>query len=369
MFLTRSCNPPVTPAAFEYLSTVPSGSTGMGELAPDPAPTQPVPPGPPSATAPAATAPPTQKQYQHLLEEVEAVNEEVKKLRRKLFKTQDALKERDDKVRTLEDRGKAALQEREDKIRVLENHINELLDLQGKNDQTIKMLMENNATLIEEESKVRESLDRMKKVFARAQMQSKVDRDKIASLTEERDALLGESRDDQVAGEKERNLKTMVLQTETDLEIWKKKHAAAEKTINSMRDQMAAMNDPYEAAKQIEGLQTLLADAEKELDVWKEKHNAADLEIMNLKTQQASKGSNETSKQLKKQRGMIDRLERKISALKNDDRKREIELCDEEMARGNDVVHRGCCDEDLEDSMARKMLRKMDCSGTARVAE
>ncbi len=241
---------------------------------------------------------------------------EVTSLRGKLYETQDIVMERDDKIRTLE------------------NHINELLEQRDADDKTIRMLKENNTSLVEEESRVRESLDLMKKVFTRAQMKAKADQETIALLREERDSVQRSMADlegratkstfdkaavqriKQAADENEKHLRTLLQQSEKEAVGWKKKHAIAERTVKNLRDQLGAMKNPDKA-----------------------------------------------SRQLKKQRELIDQLEQQINDLEMDELEREIELRDDELLSSNDIVHRGCFDEDLDQSLTRKLIRKMDCGG------
>lgn len=272
---------------------------------------------------------PTLKQYEDLKQEVETVNEEVTRARKELWETQDKLKESDNKVCELE------------------NHIHELLDQRAEDESTVNMLKEENTKLVEEELKVRESLDLMKTVFTRAQFKAKQDQETIAILKDEKDALreeieqlrtlafeapCGQSKNTnrptkgdskvaqkiaQASSEKERNLKLLLFQTEKELEALKKQHVLANKTIKRLRQQMGAMDDPTEAARQLD-----------------------------------------------KQSRVIDRLEQQIIEMEMEDMEREEnEQRDDDLKRGNqEIVNRGCLDEDLEESLAKTVMSKLDCS-------
>ena len=76
----------------------------------------------------------------------------------------------------------------------MELHIQELVATHEKDKEEMKKLQIENSTHIEEEAKVRESLDLMKKVFTRTQLRSKEDQETIMLLQEERDLLLEENK-------------------------------------------------------------------------------------------------------------------------------------------------------------------------------
>jgi hypothetical protein len=257
--------------------------------------------------------------FQHLMEEVETVNKEVMMLRTKLYEAQDMVKDRDETVRTLE------------------NHVNELLEQRDRDDTMISMLKENNTKLVEEEAKVLESLDLMKKVFTRAQLKAKADMEAISILKEERDAI----------------------QTQlTDVQ--------GKETQKSLFDAKAAVQRVKAAADEREHqLQTLLYDSQREMENWKKRSSVADRTVKNLREQLgAMKHPDMATRQLKKQRELIDQLEQQINELEMDEVQREIELRDDDLIQSNDaIVHRAFFDEDLDFSVTRKFIRKIDCTG------
>lgn len=254
-------------------------------------------------------------------------------LRGKLWEAQDAVAERDDTIKGRD----TLLEERDDKIRTLENHIIELLEHREKDGQTISMLKENNTSLVEEESKVRESLELMRKVFTRAQLNAKEDQERIAILKEERDDLLRQTKD----------LKENPLSASAPSKFDK---AAIERVKQAFDEKE-------------ENLKSLLFQTEKKLESLKKKHEIAKVAIKKMTLQLvATKDSKEATKQLAKQRRVIDRLEQQITKLEIEEIEREKELRDDELATGIDVIHRGCFDEDLDHSLTKSMLTKLGCA-------
>jgi chromosome segregation ATPase len=248
--------------------------------------------------------PPTQKQYQDLLAEVELINKEVTTVRRQLWEAQDQLKEKDDKIRTLE------------------NHVNELLEDRQKDVDLVKELKEANTELLEQEAKARESLDLMKRVLTRAELKAKGDEETIEIL--KHDLRRNRTEDDaermkQAVKEKEKRLELYLKEADDEVKEWKEKFTLANRTVINLRSQIAAMDDPTGAAKQLE-----------------------------------------------RQRKMIDALEQQIIDLEIEDMEREDEVRDvlDEILPQYDhrVIHRAYFDEDLEKSRVKEVLHKLNCA-------
>jgi chromosome segregation ATPase len=249
---------------------------------------------------------PVKKQYKDLLDEVETINKEVTTVRKQLWEAQDQIKEK------------------EEKIVSLKNHIDELVGLRMKDEEMIKMLKEANTSLVEEEAKVRESMDLMKRVLTRSELKAKEDQETIVFLKEElknsgnpNSSTINTSamkRLEKASEAKERNLKNDLAQAEKQVEIWKYKHELANRMVNNLRAQMAVLDDPIGAGKLLE-----------------------------------------------KQRQMIDVLEHQIMELELEEMEREEEDRDDLLQR-HDIVSRACFDEDLDHSRIREVISQLDNS-------
>jgi chromosome segregation ATPase len=246
----------------------------------------------------------TAQMYQDLLGEVENVTEQLTKTREQLWKTQDELRES------------------EDKSQQLEMHISELVSTHEKDAERIQNLMMENSTHIEEEAKVRESLDLMKKVFTRSQLKSKEDQETIMLLQEERDLLLEENdvlgdqnsmskheraainRIQREGADKERQLSRILEKTKKDLENAKARQAVSDENIKTLTKRLVSNKNP--------------ADAERQQE-----------------------------RQLEKQRKRIDELERQLVELQESD---------------DQLLQRAILDDDLEDSVTRQLMGNLDCA-------
>jgi chromosome segregation ATPase len=244
---------------------------------------------------------PTQKQYQDLVAEAELLNKEVTAVRRQLWEAQDQLKEKEDKIRTLE------------------NHVNELLENREKEIHLMKELREANAELVEQEAKARESLEVMKRVLTRAELKAKEDEETIELL--KYDLYRNKTEDDakrmkRAVEEKERQLDEFFKEADEEVRAWKQKYALANRMVNNLRAQIAAMEDPSGAAKQLE-----------------------------------------------KQRRMIDALEQQIIDLELEELEREDDQRDDDVREfDHEVINRAWLDEDLKESRVREVLQKLDCT-------
>jgi len=233
------------------------------------------------------------------LSELDAVTQQLSSTREKLWATQDQLKESEDKLLRTESR------------------VAELESLREKDAQAIRDLQEENSKNLEEEAKVRESLELLKKVYTRTQLKSKEDQETAMLLEEEKNMLVEENtqlreacglskhekasllRTKKEGLDKERQLTNILSRVRRELAATKESLSKSEAERKSMAEHFNAMNDPMEAQRQ------------------------------------------------------IDLLNEKIVALER------------ELARKEDkslLMRRAVLDEDLDDSMARQFLQKLDCT-------
>lgn len=276
----------------------------------------------------------TQKREQELLEEVQLLNDDVTRARKELWTTQDQV---------------AASNER---VRELTNHVNELLQQRVEDDRTIQHLKEENMKLVEGELKVRESLDLMKTVFTRAQLKARDDQETITTLRKERDTLQSQLRKlmretgksahefssplhatsyyevDRLASartSKEERLKKLLTHTDKELNDLKGRHAAAIETIQALRQRVEGMQDPVEASRELDKQRRMIDRLEQQI---------ADMELQNLKI-----GDDEE----------YDIRDDDAAVMKN---------------RYEDVVNRAFCDEDLDGSLTQQVIATLDCSSS-----
>ncbi|KAG7368791.1 hypothetical protein IV203_031534 [Nitzschia inconspicua] len=262
---------------------------------------------------PASTASPkesvTPQQHKALLEEVELINSEVTAVRKQLWQTQDLLKEKDGKLAKLE------------------TQVKEILNLREKDEEVIKELKEANTTLVEEEAKVREQLDLLKKVLTRSELKAKEYEETIAELKKEKESLENSAQCSGAGGfsiadfgrlqpkseSKEEKYKMLLDEAEAEIDVWKDRHAQAAKMASNLRAQLNAVKDPTGAAAQLE-----------------------------------------------RQRRMIDALEQQIIELELEDLEKEDER-GEISEYDHSVIQRAIFDEDLEGSKLRSLIQSMDC--------
>lgn len=251
-----------------------------------------------------------ERRYRDLLAEVDLINTEVTNVRKQLWEAQDTLKEKDNKIRKLEE------------------HIKELLEQREKDEASIKELKVANADLVEEETKVREALDLMKKVLTRSELRAKEDEETIAILKEERDSLLkmaGVSnksnlnlsaieRIKEASAEREERYKELLNDAEAEIDEYKDRHAKAAKLINHLRSQLAAVGDPTGAAAQLE-----------------------------------------------RQRRMIDALEEQIIEMEIEEMEKEEQRSDTPVY-DHSAIHRSILDEDFGgESHLKNVIERLDC--------
>jgi len=265
-----------------------------------------------------------QEREQELLKEVKKLNEEVTRARKELWKSQDQVGESDDKIRELT------------------NHVSELLQQRVEDDHTIQHLKQENMKLVEGEMKVRESLDLMKTVFTRAQLKTREDQETISDLRSERDMLHAQLRkvmrgNDKSALhalssaeikkmtqgklDKEKGLKKLLNNTDQQLHSLKREHDMATETIHRLRNQMNRMQEPTEVARQMD-----------------------------------------------KQRRVIGKLERQIGAMEQQQRELRDDVNEDDddgmTHRYEEVLNRAFCDEDLDGSLTKQFMSKLDFSSS-----
>lgn len=247
----------------------------------------------------------TQMEYDDFISEIESVTGNLTKTRNTLWATQDKLRLA------------------EEKIEKLELHITELIEGRQQDVKALKGLQEESSRSLEEEMKVRESLELMKKVFTRAQLKSKEEQETLFLLQEERDLLLQENQ--------------------------------------KLRDSLPEMRS-QDPKKKASVLASSLEQTRMELAEYKRKYMSAESTIRTLKQQimmgVSGLSPSDAEYKLQKQRKAIDRLENKIMELVDDEGRGDWDIYDDS---DTDVVGRAFFDEDLEDGLARTLMQKLDC--------
>lgn len=242
----------------------------------------------------------TPKMYQDLFDELESVSDQLSKTREQYWKTQDELKESHDKIGSME------------------LHIQELVATHENDKEEMKKLQIENSTHVEEEAKVRESLDLMKKVFTRTQLRSKEDQETIMLLQEERDLLLEENKQLRDGG------------------------------AGTQHDKAAISRMKRESLEREKQLGALLEKTKKELEEANERRELAEADVKIMTQRLAlAKDPRETQEHAERQRERIDELERQLMELN---------------ANENALTKRAILDEDLDESLTRKFMSKIDCS-------
>ena len=209
------------------------------------------------------------RRIQTLQKEVEEVNEDATNARRLLWEAEDKIKESDDQIRKLE------------------NHLNELLELREKDLNNIKALRIANSDCVENESRAREAMEVFKKCYKRAQVKIKDHEEEIMALREHRESAERGRNDDldtsgmvnesaleyiqSVSAEKEKRLKKMLSETETEVDLWKSKYKVAHKRCQNWQEQMLAMEHPTEGAAHIKRQRIQIENLESEIKTMKVK--------------------------------------------------------------------------------------------------
>lgn len=242
-----------------------------------------------------------------LMEELDNVTEQLTNTRKSLWSTQDKLKEAQETVRKQE------------------MHISELVAAHDYDTMQLKRLQEANTKSLEEEMKIRESFELMKKVFARSQLKSKEDQETIALLSEESDLL------------REENDQLRLVSNNKEKEKAQLNHK---------------LKESNDRTKQLTGI---LERMKAELSEYKVKYARAEEAIKTLNqklVESREKGKEEAERKFYRQRRVIDSLERQVLELRVNDKP----------IHEDDLLKRAILDEDLDDGLARHFMQSMNCT-------
>jgi septal ring factor EnvC (AmiA/AmiB activator) len=208
----------------------------------------------------------TPQMYADVLDEVDQVTKELTDTRSKLWQTQDDFKE-----------AEYAVVEMEKKLA-------DLMEAHDVDQESIKLLREANSSQVEEELRLRDSLELMKKVFTRTQLKTKDDHDKIQNLKEEIELQMEENQ--KLRGEldqlrtimtkpgqptdRENRLQEALDKTRRELESASAKQGIAEENIKIMTKRMLAQPANMELVlskhrQEIEALQKKIKELEPDV--------------------------------------------------------------------------------------------------------
>jgi chromosome segregation ATPase len=218
----------------------------------------------------------TPQMYADVLDEVDQVTKELTNTRSKLWQTQDDFKEA------------------EYAVVEMEKQLTDLMTARDVDQESIKLLREANSSQVEEELRLRDSLELMKKVFTRTQLKTKDDHDKIQNLKEEIELQVEENqklRDelDQLRAvmakpgqptDRENRLKEALDKSRRELESAMAKQGIAEENIKIMTKRLLAQPANMEVvlSKQREEIETLQKKI-KELEPDVGRSNSMDPEV------------------------------------------------------------------------------------------
>ncbi len=273
----------------------------------------------------------TKMEYDDFMAEINSITEHLTKTRTTLWETQDSLRAS------------------EQKVQQLEMHIDELVAAREKDFQQIKGLQKENTQCLEEEMKIRESMDLMKKVFTRTQLKSKEDQKTIGLLQEERDLLLQENK--KLRTEKvDQDNELALLQEEKGL-LFEENKLKSEK-LEEIELEKSKMTD---AQKSASVLATALEQTRAELIEFKKKQACSDETIQELQ-----------KKILEQQTFLrVDEKSRKQNTndreIKNEVQRTERRNDSEDEFDESEIVFRAYLDEDLDDGLARNLAKNLDC--------
>ena len=201
----------------------------------------------------------TPQMYADVLDEIDQVTEQLNATRQRLWETQDEL------------------QESEKVVIELEQQLSEELGSKEKDQETMRLLREENSNQVEEEMRLRDSLELMKKVFTRTQLKAKDDQETISNLKEQNEiqaeeyGALKEELDilkadhKKIYGDREKKLLDMIDKTRRELESATAKQKIAEENIKTMRKRLEAVKSPSETSALIQKQQREIERLEKEL--------------------------------------------------------------------------------------------------------
>lgn len=263
----------------------------------------------PEFEKPTKKKPLTKMEYDDFMAEIASVTGDLTQTRAKLWSTQDQL------------------QASKEKVEKLEAHIAELVAGREEDTKTIKGLQNENSRCLEEESKIRESLDLMKKVFTRTQLKSKEEQETITLLQEERDLLLEEN-------QKIRN------------ELFTKSNKSEKSAEETRMNASVLASSLEETRAELAEYKRKLLNAENTINTLEQKvSEAAD--------------SKENEERMQNQRNHIDRLENQLMEFMEGEVRGERNFYDDS---DTDVVGRALIDEDLDDGLARRLMQRLDCT-------
>eukprot|EP00934_Nitzschia_sp_Nitz4_P007071 Nitzschia sp. Nitz4//scaffold15_size197535//63319//64161//NITZ4_001571-RA/size197535-processed-gene-0.12-mRNA-1//1//CDS//3329537694//7061//frame0 len=249
-----------------------------------------------------------------LMDELKTVTEQLTQTRQSLWSTQDQLRD--------------AL----DKCQRQELHIEELVSAQDtrqqdlqKQEETITSLKQENSQSLEEQVKLRDSLNLMKKVFTRNQLKSKEEHETIALLAEESDLLRADLLKE----------KQFHADTRAKLQEAEKLRSKSDSQVQELREMVEKL---YKDRAQFK--ERFAQEKKNSQRLQSQLHNRANSSSV-LTTTDAKRSQ---------QRRVMDSLERQVLELRDD----EVE--------GPAVVHRAFLDEDLEDGITRQFMDTFDCT-------
>lgn len=237
--------------------------------------------------------------HEQLLAEIEGITEQLTKTRGTLWEAQDKLRIS------------------EKKSQQLEMHIAELVAARKDDAKKVKQIQEDNTRCLEEEAKIRESLELMKKVFTRNQLKNKEDLETLALVKEERDLLLEEN-------ERLRS--------------------------NAAKNAKDENKESKDSQKNERVLSDALERTRKELHEYKKKQQRAESKIRKLKNKVLEERENSRSNY---EPGLIDRLERNVMHY--------VRGTEDRDEQDTNIIARAFLDEDLEDGLARELIPNLNC--------
>ena len=121
-------------------------------------------------------------------------------------------------------------------------------------------------------------------------------------------------------------------------------------TVTSKHEKVAINRMKIEGLEKERALTTVMEKMKKENEENKKKLQIANDNIKTMtKKIMESRDKNEAQRQLDKQRSRIDYLERQLIALQEEE-------------TDNNLIQRAFIDEDLEESVAKRLIQRLDCS-------
>ena len=201
----------------------------------------------------------TPQMYADVLDEIDQVTAQLNQTRQRLWEAQDEF------------------QEAEKVILELEKQLSEEFGSKERDQEMIRMLQDENSSQVEEEMRLRDSLELMKKVFTRTQLKTKEDQETISELKEQIDAQAEEygalkeelenlkANHKKIYGDREKKLVDMVEKTKRELESATAKQHIAEENIKTMRKKLESTKPSSDTSLLIQKQQREIERLEKEL--------------------------------------------------------------------------------------------------------